>query len=86
MRVEGRGRSRIYNSTVSNLEERMEGFAPVVKVIRDGVEFLIPMDEFMADSEEKETDETPASRNLGGPVGRRELRHSRAPYTESPTA
>ncbi len=38
----------------------MEDFAPVVLVIRDGVEVRIPMAEFMADAEEKEPDGAPA--------------------------
>ena len=60
VRVEGRARSRIYNSTMSNLEERMENFAPVVTVIRDGVEVRVPMDEFMAHAGEIEPGQAPA--------------------------
>ncbi|MCF8547917.1 MAG: hypothetical protein K9G00_03385 [Pontimonas sp.] len=37
---------------MSTLDERMEDFAPVVIVIRGGVEVRIPMDEFMADTGE----------------------------------
>jgi hypothetical protein len=45
---------------MSTLEERMEDFAPVVIVIRDGVEFRIPMDDFMADTGEIKPGEAPA--------------------------
>jgi len=45
---------------MSTLEERMEDFAPSVIVVRDGVEFEVPMAEFMADTEESKPDETPA--------------------------
>jgi hypothetical protein len=45
---------------MSTLEERMEDFSPSVIVKRDGVEFEVPMAEFMADAEESEPDETPA--------------------------
>lgn len=49
-----------YNSVVSTLEERMEDFAPVVIVIRAGVEVRIPMDEFMADAGKIEPGQAPA--------------------------
>jgi hypothetical protein len=45
---------------MSNLEERMENFAPVVTVIRDGVEVRVPMDEFMAHAGEIEPGQAPA--------------------------
>jgi hypothetical protein len=38
----------------------MEAFAPVIIVIRDGVEVRIPMDEFMADTGEIKPGEAPA--------------------------
>lgn len=49
-----------YNLVVSTLEERMEDFAPVVVVMRDGVEVRIPMDEFWAMQEKEDPDEAPA--------------------------
>ena len=45
---------------MSSLEERMEDFAPSVIVKRDGVEVVIPMDEFWAMQEKEDADETPA--------------------------
>ncbi len=59
-RSRGLGSSPSYNPSMSTLEERMEDFAPSVIVVRDGVEFEVPMAEFMADTEESKPDETPA--------------------------
>lgn len=59
-RSRGLGSIPSYNPSMSTSEERMEDFAPSVIVVRDGVEFEVPMAEFMADAEESEPDETPA--------------------------